>query len=58
MEIGGLHALAALRPEKELPVTICVGTWVGQTAGWGAVDKRVISAPTKKSNPNFLPPSS
>jgi hypothetical protein len=45
---------AALLPGKELPVHICVGMWVEHAAGTGPVGETVITAPTKKSNLNFL----
>jgi hypothetical protein len=40
--IGQLHAPAALPSGKELPVTYCIGGWVGPRAGLDAVEKREI----------------
>jgi hypothetical protein len=52
MEVSGqLHALAALPPGKDPPLTHWIGGWVGTRAVTDAVVKRKIPSPRRESNP-------
>jgi hypothetical protein len=48
---GQLHVHAALTPGETASVTFCTGRWVGPRDGLEAMEKRKVSCPCQKLNP-------
>jgi hypothetical protein len=55
---GRLHALDAFAPEKVLPGTHCIGSWVDPTAGLEAKENSQLSCRESTLNFSVVQPES